>query len=244
MGLGSVVSGLVGGSGSKKAAKAAREAQRKAMQEYDNAFNYVTDAYGAYLPQAQQGYNNYVNTLNGDMSAFDASPYGKFYDEYTMNNTINRLQGTAAAKGNLLSGNALKELQTNIQSILSSDYLNRLGQYLGYEQGLGNTALGITDAMNQYRWNQAQARAGAQQQIGNITAAQQMAKYNNLGNIWGGLVDTGVNALAGGLKGGLGGAMSSAATGGLSLLNSFGNNANNSAYYSLDNGLYQAWSGK
>lgn len=190
MGLGSVVSGLVGGKGSKKAAAAALAAQKKAMEEYQKGFDYVSNNYSYYEPQAKQGWQNYNNTLAGDMTAFDASPYGQFYNDYTMNNTIDRLQGTAAAKGNFLSGNTLKELQTNIQSILQSDYLNRLGQYLGYNQNLGQTALGITDAMNQYRWNQAQANAGAQQQIGNIQAAQQMAKYNNLGNIWGGLVDS------------------------------------------------------
>ena len=203
MGLGSVVSGLVAGKGSKKAAQAAILAQMQAMQEYKNAYNDVSNNYSFYEPEAKQGWTNFNNTLNGDMSAFNASPYGQFYNDYTMNNTIDRLQGTAAAKGNMLSGNMLKELQTNIQSILSSDYLNRLGQYLGYNQNLGQTALGITDALNQYRWNQAQANAGAQQQIGNIQAAQQLAKYNNLGNIWGGLTDFAVNTVGDAFTGGL-----------------------------------------
>lgn len=241
MGLGSVVSGLVGNKGAKKAARAARKAQEKAMQEYDNAYGDVINRYNYYLPQAQQGWNNYANTINGDLTGFNASPFGKFYDDYTMNNTINRLQGTAAARGNMLSGNTLKELQTNIQSILSSDYLNRLGQYLGYNQNLGQTALGITDALNQYRWNQAQARAGAQQQIGNINSAYQMQKYNNLGNIWGGIADLGTNLLAGGMSGGLSGALSSAATGGLSLLSNNGS-GDNATFHPLSNGLYQAWS--
>jgi hypothetical protein len=203
MGLGSVVSGLVGGKGSKKAAKAAREAQRKAMEEYQKGFDYVSSNYDYYMPEAKQGWENYNDTLSGDMTAFNQSPYGQFYNDYTLNNTINALQGTAAARGNMLSGNMLKELQTNIQSILSSDYLNRLGQYLGYNQNLGQTALGITDALNQYRWNQAQANAGAQQQIGNINAAQQLAKYKNLGNIWGGLTDFAVDSVGNALTGGL-----------------------------------------
>lgn len=203
MGLGSVVSGLVGGKGSKKAAAAAIAAQKKAMEEYQKGFDYVSNNYSYYEPQAKQGWQNFNNTLNGDMSAFNASPYGQFYNDYTMNNTIDRLQGTAAAKGNFLSGNTLKELQTNIQSILQSDYLNRLGQYLGYNQNLGQTALGITDALNQYRWHQAAANAGAQQQIGNIQAAQQLAKYNNLGNIWGGLTDLGVGTFGNAISGGL-----------------------------------------
>lgn len=216
MGLGSVVSGLVAAKGSKKAAKAAIEAQRKAMEEYQKGFDYISNNYDYYEPQAKQGWQNFNNTLNGDMSAFNASPYGQFYNDYTMNNTIDRLQGTAAAKGNFLSGNTLKELQTNIQSILQSDYLNRLGQYLGYNQNLGQTALGITDARNQYRWNQATANAGAQQQIGNIQAAKQIAKYNNLGNVWGGLVDNfwlnknDILSFLGGNGGGGSGAYSSA----------------------------------
>lgn len=212
MGLGSIVSGLVAGKGSKKAAQAAIEAQKKAMEEYQKGFDYISNNYSYYEPQAKQGWQNYNNTLAGDMTAFNASPYGQFYNDYTMNNTIDRLQGTAAAKGNFLSGNTLKELQTNIQSILQSDYLNRLGQYLGYNQNLGQTALGITDAMNNYRWNQATANAGAQQQIGNINAAKQIAKYNNLGNIWGGITDLGVNLIASGVTGGLSGASTSGAS--------------------------------
>lgn len=218
MGLGSVVSGLAGGKGSKKAAKAAIAAQKRAMEEYQKGFDYISGNYNTYLPIAQQGYYNFANTLNGNMDAFNSSPYGQFYNDYTLNNTINALQGTAAARGSMLSGNTLKELQTNIQSILSSDYLNRLAEYLGYNQNLGNTALSITDALNQYRWNQAMGNAGAQQQIGNIQAAQQIAKYQNLGNIWGGLVDTGINGIAGGLTGGMSGLFSSIATGGQSLL--------------------------
>lgn len=207
MGLGSVVSGLVGGKGAKKAYKAQRAAAEKAMKEYQNAYNDVSTAYNYYLPSAQQGWNNYVNTLNGDTSAFEASPFGQAYNQYVMDNTINNLQGTAAAKGSLLSGNTMKELQTNIQSILSNDYLNRLGQYLNQTSGLGSQAIGLTDTMNQYRWNQASANAGQQQAIGQARAAQQLAKYNNLGNIWGGLTDFGVQTVGNLMAGGLGGGM-------------------------------------
>lgn len=189
MGLGSIVSGIVGGKGSKKAYKAQKAASKKAMQEYQNAYDDIAGNYNYYLPDAQQGWTNYNATLNGDTSAFEASPFGQAYNDYVMNNTIDRLQGTAAAKGNLLSGNTLKELQTNIQSILSNDYLNRLGQYLNQTSGLGSQAISITDTLGNYRWNQANANAGQQQAIGQAKAAQQLAKYQNLGNIWGGLVD-------------------------------------------------------
>lgn len=203
MGLGSIVSGLVGGSGAKKAYKAQKRASEKAMQEYQNAFDYINSSYDYYMPDARQGWTNYINTLNGDTTAFNQSPYGQAYNDYVMNNTINQLQGTAAAKGSLLSGNTLKELQTNIQSILSNDYLNRLGEYLNQTGSLGTQAISLNDTLNQYRWNQATGNAGQQQAIGQAKAAQQLSKYNNLGNIWGGLTDLGLKTVSSLMSGGL-----------------------------------------
>lgn len=226
MGLGGIISGALGAKGAKKAAAAMREALGQARDAYNAGYNDITGMYNAYLPQAQQGYNNYVNTINGDTGAFSASPWGQAYNDYVMNNTINRLQGTAAAKGSLQSGNTLKELQENIQAINNNDYLNRLNQYLGYTGNLGNTGLGITSTLAGYRDQLANNIANNYMQLGGINAGQQVQKYNNLGNMWGGLADTLQLGLSGyympGNSGGLGGAYRSMATGGLSLLPSYG----------------------
>lgn len=195
MGLGGIISGALGAKSAKKAARAMREALEQARGAYNAGYNDITGMYDAYLPQAQQGYNNYVNTINGDTGAFNASPWGQAYNDYIMNNTINRLQQTAAARGNLQSGNTLKELQENIQAINNNDYLNRLNQYLGYTGNLGNTGLNITGTLAGYRDQLANNIANSYLQQGGINAGQQIAKYNNLGNMWGSLAD--------GLQGGL-----------------------------------------
>ncbi len=189
MGLGSVVSGAFGVSGSKKAYKAMLEAQKKAREEYQGGYDDISSSYQPYLEPALQAYQGYAGVINGDPAAFNASPWGNSFNQYAMDNTINQLQGTAAAKGSMLSGNTLKELQTNIQSILSNDYLNRLNNYLSYAGNLGNTGVGLTQDLGQYRWNLAQNNANSYLGQGAAKAAQQIAKYNSLGQVWGGLAD-------------------------------------------------------
>lgn len=223
MGLGGIISGAISSKGAKKSAQAMLQALGQARDTLNSGYNDITSMYNAYLPQAQQGYNNYVNTINGDMNAFNASPWGQAYNNYILNKTINSLQGTAAARGNLLSGNTLKELQENIQAINSNDYLNRLSQYLSNTGSLGSTGLNITDSLASYRDQLASNLANTYTQGGQISAAQIAQKYNNLGNMWGGIADSLTGGIMAGLAGylnggGLSGAAKAMATGGLSLM--------------------------
>lgn len=218
MGLGGIISSAMSAHGASKANKAYQAALNKARNEYNTAYSDIQNMYEPYLTPATQGYSNYVNTINGDMGSFNNSPWGQAYNDYVVNNTINKLQGTAAARGSLQSGNTLKELQENIQSIMTNDYLNRLAQYLGYTGNLGQTGLGITNTLGTYRDSLANNLANTYVQGGQAQAAAQTAKYNALGNIWGGLADTAVNGLAGYMSGGLTSGLTSAATNGYSLL--------------------------
>lgn len=222
MGLGGIISSALGGKGAKKAAAAYQAALGQARNEYNTGYNDIKTMYEPYLTPATQGYNNYVNTINGNMDTFNSSPWGQAYNDYVLNNTINQLQGTAAARGSLQSGNTLKELQENIQSIMTNDYLSRLAQYLGYTGNLGQTALGITNTLGTYRDSLANNLANTYVQGGQAQAAAQTAKYNALGNIFGGLGDLALNGIAGYMTGGatngLSSGLTSAATNGYSLL--------------------------
>lgn len=193
MGLGGIISGFLGAKGAKKASAAANAGMADARNALNASYADIQSMYEPYLAPANQGYQNYVNTINGNMDAFNVSPWGQAFNDYVMNNTINRLQSTAAARGSLQSGNTLKELQTNIQSILNNDYLNRLNNYLGYVGGLGDTGLNITGQMSNYRNNLGSNIANTYMQNGQINAANQVAKYNNLGNAWGSVADAGMN---------------------------------------------------
>lgn len=197
MGLGSIVSGALNNTGSKKAYEAQLQSQLAAMQEMQNAYNDIDKSYQPYVSLTKGFLDDYANTIRGNTDTFENSPWGKAYNDYVLNNTINKIQGSAAAGGNLLSGNTLKELQTNIQSINSNDYLNRLNNYLGYAGGLGNQSIGLTKDLGNYRWNQATGNANAWNTIGEAKASQQINKYNNLGQMWGGSFDTLTNGLKG-----------------------------------------------
>ena len=202
MGLGGVVSSFMGAKGANKATKQsiiyqwlAQQAANEALQKgYDD----VKGMYDPYIETSQPFYNDYANTVKGDTTSFEASPWGQSYNQYVMDNTINNLQGTAAAKGSLMSGNTLKELQTNIQSILSNDYLNRLNDYLGYSGNLGNQALGLTQQLGNMRWNQAGGTANnaytTLNNIGDTRAAGTLNKYQQLGDAYGQLTDWTANA--------------------------------------------------
>lgn len=189
MGFGGVVSGFIGASGANKASKQSILYQWLAQEALNKGYKDVNEMLNPYLESTKPFYDNYLNTIQGDTSSFEASPWGQSYNQYVMDNTINNLQGTAAAKGSLMSGNTLKELQTNIQSILSNDYLNRLNNYLSYSGDLANQNLNLTGQKADLRLQQAGAQAGTLNNIGQIKAAGTLSKYQQLGSAWGGLVD-------------------------------------------------------
>ena len=189
MGLGGVVSGFMGAKGSNKASKQAQLYAWLAQQALDKGYKDVKGMYQPYQEDTQPFWDSYLNTIQGDTSSFDASPWGQSYNQYVMDNTINNLQGTAAARGSLQSGNTLKELQTNIQSILSNDYLNRLNNYLSYTGDLANQNLNLMGQQADLRWQQAGGTANTLNNIGQLKAAGTMSKYQQLGNAWGGLTD-------------------------------------------------------
>lgn len=198
--LGSVAGGIFGAKGSKKAFEAMQAYEMMARQEREKAVNDISGYFSPYRSIAEDAYQNSADVLGGNMTAFNSSPYGNFYNQYALDNTINNLQGTAAARGSLLSGNTLKELQTNIQSLLSSDYLNRLNNYLSSNMTVAQPGVNFTSQLGNLRQWQADANANSWSNVGSANSAQQLSKYNNLGKAWAGGID-----LAGSLLGSAGG---------------------------------------
>lgn len=205
--LGSVADGILGSKSSKKAFEAYAAYQAMARQEREKAFNDISGYFSPYRSIAEDAYQNSANVLGGDTTAFNQSPYGNFYNQYALDNTINALQGTAAARGSLLSGNTLKKLQTNIQSILTSDYLNRLNNYLSSNAAVAQPGVNFTGQLGQYRQWQADGNANSWSNVGAANASQQLSKYENLGKVWVGGLGLGSSLLGavGGYFSGLGG---------------------------------------
>jgi len=179
---GGILGGVFGGFGSsssKKKKEAARQAalQRQMLQE---GYNDISGMYQPYMQRGLEGFSNYADTLAGNTGAFNASPYGQAYNQYTLDNTINQIEGNSAAGGSLLSGNTLKSLQENIQAIQSNDYLNRLNQYLSNNASLGNMGFNATQGLGDYRWGLAGGNVGIQSGLAGANMGNLNSQYQGL----------------------------------------------------------------
>ena len=186
---------LVGGMGvqahfgnksSKKAAKAARDAAYQLRLAKNRAIGY----HKPYEASGRTGLNSLTGLLTGYQSddkgnltqlddqtredLFQKSPGYQF----RIDEAQKALQGSQAAKGGLLSGGAMKEMNAYTQGIASDEY----GTYINQLQGLAGMGQQSATAMSN-------AELGAGNQIANYTQQEGMAYANRdamLGNTIGG----------------------------------------------------------
>jgi hypothetical protein len=143
---GSVVGAVIGSKGSKKAAKKSAAAAEAAAAEQRNALARVAQYQQPYLDAGSPAINALNQVNQGDYSAFESSPDYL----YARGEALRGVEGSAAARGGLFSGNAGREL-ARVGSGLASqnlgNYRNALMQQIGIGQSaannLGNATLGV-----------------------------------------------------------------------------------------------------
>lgn len=123
--------------------KQARKQQRAYNDVYSKQQQFLQQQQALLNPFTQAG-TSALSPLTslltgGDMSAFQTSPGYQFRLDEGMN-ALNRL---AAARGQLFSGNQVKEAQNYASGLASQEY----GNYINQLMGLGN--LGLNAASNQ-----------------------------------------------------------------------------------------------
>ncbi len=159
---GTVVGAVAGAKGSKKAAKAQAAGNEAAIQEQRNALARVQQYQQPYLDAGSPAINalNRVNT--GDFSAFNASPDYV----YARDEALKGVQGSAAARGGLFSGNTgvrLAEVAGGLASQNLGNYRNALMQQIGIGQSaannLGNATLGVAGGVGNNLVGASDARA-------------------------------------------------------------------------------------
>ena len=146
--LAASVGGAVAGAGaslyaSNQQAESAAQALAFQKQQYADSQKKIAP----YLQQGQSalGYLNRLN--NGDMSKFYTSPDYNF----RLNQGLNTLQNSAAARGGLLSGNAMRAISDYGQNTAASEfgnYWNRMFQQsqMGQNAAVGQGSLGANYA--------------------------------------------------------------------------------------------------
>lgn len=204
-GIGAVASiggGLIASSSASDAANAQIQASQNAQATQLAMFN-QTQANEAPFMQAGQtslaalmqglglmpGSNG--ATANGAITApfnYQASPG---YN-YEVQQSMDAIQNSAAAKGGLVSGNALKALQANAQGLASTDYqsmanldMNQKQQLFNMLQTMAGSGQNAAANLGSLGSSTANSIASAQIGAGNAAAAGSVAQ----GNIWSNLLN-------------------------------------------------------
>lgn len=180
LGGASILGGLFGGKGAKKAAKAEVQLGREALALQERQFQQTRadfapwraaggQAIGGALAMTQPGYDH------------TTSPGYQF----RLDEGMRAVEGSAASKGMLMSGGTLKDLTRFGQGVAADDYNDQFNR-LSTLAGMGSAATSSTAAAGS---NYANASSGILQGIGQAKASgyagQNQAMQGTLGNLIG-----------------------------------------------------------
>jgi len=198
---GSLLGGLFGSSGAKKAAKAQLQAAREANALQERMFNQqvalqepfrqaglTTQAellrqFGLGGDAASQGYGNMLRDFSAE--DFQADPGYAF----RLQEGLKGMDRQAAARGGLISGGALKAAQRYGQEMGSQEYQNAYNRYnqnrgTRYNMLTGQQAVGqgATNAQTQAAGNYGQQAGQTLMDMGNARASGYMGSANAWSN--------------------------------------------------------------
>ncbi len=183
--VGSIGSGLLGLFGADSAAKQQKNAANQALQLEQNQFAQTRSDLAPYRDAGGAGINQLLALLGlgpggagGQQTALAGTPGYQF----TLDQGMQGLQNSLAARGGAMGGNALKAIMGYGQGLASTNFQQAVGDASGLA-GIGENAAAATGTFGA---NAANAGAGLITGAGNAGAAGTMG---------------GVNALAGGLGG-------------------------------------------
>lgn len=191
---------------------------KKAQKDFQATRDQVDPFYSQMMGGGGQAYGTLSNMLglNGNgaqQSAFDNFSMSPAY-QANFDAGQKAIEQSAAARGGLQSGAALKSLQSFGQNQYNNEYRNHLGDLSGLVQGGFSGAQGLTN--NSKDWGQMRVQQGQ---------AQDMNNQGGLANVLGAVGTIGSFATGGGFGGG--GGFSSMFGGGGQQMPTYGNGSVN-----------------
>lgn len=173
---------VIKGQAAKKAAKKQAKAQDAAAAEQRAALAKIEPYQQPYRDAGTSALNDLTKVNSGDYSAFEKSPDYL----YAKDQALKGVEGSAAARGGLYSGNNLRALETTGAGLASQNlgnYRNSLFNQIGIGQqatnvltnatlgtasNVGNNLIGAGDARASGIIGQGNAYGGALQDLGSI----------------------------------------------------------------------------
>jgi len=206
---GTVYSGVQGAKASRKAAEQQRQSADRGQRISEQAYGDIQGMYAPYTQAGGEGLNMLMRGLgdgvNGDLTRrFSMADFEKDpgYD-FRMAEGARGVEGSAAARGGLLSGAAAKALTRYNQNFASNEYgnaYNRYSQDQGnrYNRLLGAAGIGMnaTNGLANARSNAAGQAIGLNTASGNAQSAGTIGSQNALNGMMGGIGNIAMDASA------------------------------------------------
>lgn len=197
---------VLGKMGSDKAAKASAKANKAAIAEQRRQFDITqannkpwmdrgNEAGSALQQRMGLGANNGSGNYGELMHSFGNEDFVKDPGyQFRMDEGAKAVNNTAAARGNLLSGAAAKEMQRYSQGFASNEFGNAYNRYSQDQGNRYNRLLGISSQgqegaqyLGQAGQNSANAISGLMQQNGENQGNAIMSKYQGFSDALGGV---------------------------------------------------------
>lgn len=188
-GIGGALSDLVGGFGQSSMGNTIGQggmevaaAARRGMERYQQAGDRGEGLYQPYLDTGEESLQRLRDLiLGGDISGFQQSPGYQFRQDEARR----AIENSASARGNVVSGRTLQELQERSQNLASQEYGNYINQLQGL-QGAGSQFLNPSVQMPfQVAGSYVPLDIYAEQQEAAARAAQESGGFGGLGSILG-----------------------------------------------------------
>jgi len=188
-------SAIIGGYAANRAAKAQERAATEATAAQERMFNRQVELQE---PFRQAGVNALPELI--EASRYDPFTMGKFTADpgygFRLKEGLRALENSAAARGGLLSGNAMRGITRYGQGLASDEYTNAFNRYqaeraarLNPLQSLAGMGQSNAATMAQQAGQYGQALAQGATNMGNIRASS----YMNTANALAGGIGTGLN---------------------------------------------------
>lgn len=171
----SLFSAAVNAFSSQQAAKAQKRAADAGLALQKSQFEQTRGDLAPYRNAGATASTRYADLMgnNGDTArnaAFATYKTDPAYD-WQRNQAIDSVQGSAAARGSLFSGNTLRAISDRTQQIANTDYSN----YLARLAGMSNSGQQAAASTGAFGANYANAASGLYQDRGNANANSIMA---------------------------------------------------------------------
>lgn len=167
--LAPIAGGLLGASGAKSAARTQAAAADRAADVQQNIFDTTSQYFQPYRQAGENALRAYVDQVGTEFTQTPGYQFG-------LQQGLDAIEGSAAARGNLMSGATLQGLQQYGQDYATRNYDNWLNR-LGGIMSTGQASAGQQAALGQ---NFANNQSNILAQQGNALAAGQAGAMNNL----------------------------------------------------------------